>query len=86
VKNLEFSSRAEEDLAYWAKKNRKIAARIMALLEDTVEHPFSGIGKPEALKHELSGCYSRRIDKEHRLVYKVEKSAIVVLSCRYHYK
>ena len=58
----------------------------MALLEDVMEHPSTGIGKPEALKHELSGCYSRRINKEHRLVYKLEKSTIVVLSCRYHYK
>jgi toxin YoeB len=86
VKNLEFSTRAEEDMAYWVKKDRKLAQRIVRLLEEVVTHPFAGAGKPELLKHELSGCWSRRINKEHRLVYKSEGKKVVILSCRYHYE
>ncbi|MBU2946607.1 Txe/YoeB family addiction module toxin [Zobellia uliginosa] len=77
---------AEKDLKYWKEtSNRAIQKRITKLLESVVATPFSGIGKPEALKHNLSGCYSRRINIEHRLVYKVEKDKIVVISLRFHY-
>ena len=85
VKNLEFDSAAFEDLAWWIEKDRKKALRIMELIMDVQRDPYKGLGKPEPLKHELTGCWSRRIDKEHRLVYQVQKEKIRVLACRYHY-
>ena len=83
--NLEFDSLAFQDLAWWVKKNRKQALQIMKLIEAIQRQPFEGIGKPEPLKHELSGCWSRRIDKEHRLVYQVFDDKIRIVACRYHY-
>ena len=83
---LEFDKNALEDLCYWVKTDRKQALRILRLILDILQHPFQGIGKLEALKHDLSGCWSRRIDKEHRLTYKVEDDSIVILSCRFHYR
>ena len=85
AKNLEFDPAAFEDLAWWIKNDRKMALRILKLIKDIQRHPFTGIGKPEALKHELSGCWSRRIDKDHRLVYQVKEKKIRILACRYHY-
>lgn len=77
---------AEKDLDYWKGTNNKaIQKRITKLLEFIVQTPISGIGKPEVLKHNLSGCYSRRINIEHRLVYKVEKDKIIIISLRFHY-
>ena len=85
VKNLEFDPAAFEDLAWWIQHDRKKALRITNLLKEIQRTPFKGIGKPEALKHELAGCWSRRIDREHRLVYEVKEDKIRVLACRYHY-
>lgn len=85
MKSLEFDPAAFEDLAWWVKQDRKRALRIIKLIEDIQRDPFQGIGKPEPLKHELSGCWSRRIDQEHRLVYQVLDSKIRILACRYHY-
>ena len=85
MKNLEFDSSAFEDLAWWIKQDRKKALRIIKLLKEVQRTPFEGTGKPEALKHELAGCWSRRIDQEHRLVYEVKEDKIRVLACRYHY-
>jgi len=85
VKNLEFDPAAFEDLAWWIQHDRKKAQRITKLLKEIQRTPFKGIGKPEALKHELAGCWSRRIDREHRLVYEVKEDKIRVLACRYHY-
>ena len=85
MRNLEFDPLAFEDLAWWVEKDRKKALRIIKLVQEVQKEPFQGIGKPEPLKHELSGCWSRRIDGEHRLVYQVEETKIRVLSCRYHY-
>ncbi|MBI5414335.1 Txe/YoeB family addiction module toxin [Candidatus Peregrinibacteria bacterium] len=82
---LEFDQNAFEDLNYFMKHDRKKALKIMELLEDTLRHPFVGVGKPEPLKYEFAGCWSRRIDQEHRLVYSVVKNTIIVLACRYHY-
>ena len=76
---------ALEDLRHWIEENRRKALGIIQLIEQTLRQPFSGAGKPEALRHALAGCWSRRIDREHRLVYKVERDALVVLACRYHY-
>lgn len=80
-----YSTRAEEDAAYWKKSNSKILKRIDSLLADIQLHPYIGIGKPEPLRFEKSGYWSRRIDTEHRLVYKVANNKIYVVQCRYHY-
>jgi toxin YoeB len=85
VKSLEFDPSAFDDLAWWMETDRKKALRIVKLLKEVQRTPFEGLGKPEALKHELSGCWSRRIDDEHRLVYEVQEEKIRVLACRYHY-
>lgn len=85
MRNLEFDPSAFDDLAWWMETDRKKALRIVKLLKEVQRNPFEGTGKPEALKHELSGCWSRRIDEEHRLVYEVQEERIRVLSCRYHY-
>ena len=82
---LVFDPGALEDLRYWVQTDRKIALRILKLIDEITRDPFRGIGKPEPLKFGLAGCWSRRIDQIHRLVYKVEGRAVIVLSCRYHY-
>jgi toxin YoeB len=82
---LEFDSAAFEDLAWWIAQDRKKALRIIKLIEAIQRDPFQGLGEPEALKHDLSGCWSRRIDAEHRLVYEVTDSKIRILACRFHY-
>lgn len=82
---LVFDPKALEQLHYWTETDRRKATKILDLIEATLKSPFEGIGKPEPLKFELASCWSRRIDQEHRLVYKVEKGELVVLACRYHY-
>jgi len=82
---LEFDPAGFEDLSWWVQNDRKKALRIIRLIQETHENPFSGIGKPEPLKHELAGCWSKRIDQEHRLVYQVQEDKIRILACRYHY-
>ncbi|MBN2578385.1 MAG: Txe/YoeB family addiction module toxin [Pirellulales bacterium] len=82
---MEFDVSAVEDLKYWVQQDRKKALRILELIQETQRNPFEGRGKPEPLKHELSSCWSRRIDQEHRLVYQVTKDRIRFLACRYHY-
>jgi toxin YoeB len=74
-----------EDYIYWQNTDRKILKKINELIRDSLRTPFEGIGKPEPLKGNLSGCWSRRIDSEHRLVYKVYDDRIHILQCRYHY-
>lgn len=85
VRSLEFDPAAFEDLAWWIEKDRRKAIRIVKLIREIQRDPFSGPGKAEPLKHELSGCWSRRIDSEHRLVYEVTDVNIRILACRYHY-
>ena len=82
---MEFDPAAFEDLAWWIQQDRKKALRIVKLIKEVQRTPFEGTGKPEALKHELAGCWSRRIDEEHRLVYEVKDDKIRILACRYHY-
>jgi len=82
---LEFDSAGFEDLAWWIQNDRKKAMRLIRLIQETQSDPFGGIGKPEPLKHELAGCWSKRIDEEHRLVYQVKEDKIRILACRYHY-
>jgi toxin YoeB len=81
---LEFDA-AFEDLAWRVEQERAQALRIIRLIRETQREPFTGLGKPEPLKHELSGCWSRRISQEHRLVCQVQKDKIRILACRYHY-
>ena len=85
MRNLEFDSSGFEDLAWWVEKDRKKALKIIKLIKEIQKNPFEGIGKPEPLKHDLSGCWSRRIDREHRLVYQVSEEKIRILACRYHH-
>ncbi len=83
--NVTFTPTALDDLRYWIKTDKRQAERILALLEEVRRTPFEGAGKPEPLRFQLAGCWSRRIDREHRLVYQVEEKEIVVIACRYHY-
>ena len=85
MRSLEFDEAAFEDLAWWIKQDRSKALRIVDLIKDMQREPFKGIGKPEPLKHQLKGCWSRRIDQEHRLIYQVTEEKIRILACRYHY-
>lgn len=83
---LSFKKTAKEDLEYWKKNNPKILKRICDLLKSIKENPYSGIDKPEALKYELSGFWSRRMNKEHRILYKVEDDFIGIYGLRFHYE
>jgi toxin YoeB len=85
VRSLEFDPAAFDDLAWWVEQDRSKALRIIRLIKEVQRDPFQGVGKPEPLRHELAGCWSRRIDREHRLVYQVTESKIRILACRYHY-
>ena len=85
MRSLEFDPAALEDLAWWVGNDRKKALRLLRLIQETQTDPFGGIGKPEPLKHELAGCWSKRIDSEHRLVYEVRADKIRILACRFHY-
>lgn len=82
---LAWSNRAWNDYLYWQKTDRKKLDRINILIKETLRDPNEGIGNPEMLKHELQGFYSRRIDKEHRLVYSYTEEELVIVACRYHY-
>jgi toxin YoeB len=80
-----FSSQAWEDYLYWQRTDPEIVSRINLLLKEISRHPYVGIGKPEPLKHALKGYWSRRINSEHRVVYKKAGSQILVAQLRYHY-
>jgi toxin YoeB len=84
--NLVFSPQAWEDYQHWVQTDRKLVRRINELIKDTARSPYEGIGKPEPLKHHLSGFGSRRITDEHRLVYAVEQNQILIVQARYHYE
>lgn len=83
--NLVFSERAWEDYLYWQKTDKKMVQRINALIKEIVRSPYDGIGKPEPLKHALSGYWSRRINEEHRIVYKAADGSLLIAQLRYHY-
>jgi toxin YoeB len=85
MKNILFEKAAFEDIAFWIKTDVRMMKKIIQLLENIQQTPFEGLGKPEALKHQLQGNWSRRIDAEHRLVYRIEDAAVIVVSCRFHY-
>lgn len=80
-----FADQGWDDFTYWVSHDRKIAKRIVRLLNDIERQPFEGLGKPEPLKHDLSGFWSRRITDEHRLVYAVEGDQLLIAQARYHY-
>ena len=83
--NLIFSDKAWEEYMYWQQTDKQILKKINQLIRDIKREPFDGIGKPEPLKYELSGFWSRRISDEHRLVYEVSDNYIAIVSCRFHY-
>ncbi len=80
-----FSSRAWEDYEYWIKHDKKKVDRINKLIKDALRNPFEGLGKPEPLKLNLQGLWSRRIDEEHRLIYEYNEDNLSIISCRHHY-
>ncbi len=82
---LIFSENAWEDYLYWQKTDKKLLNRINKLIKETKRQPFEGLGKPEPLKHGLAGYWSRRINDEHRMVYKVTDDALLLAQLRYHY-
>lgn len=82
---LTWATPAWEDYLYWQGRDKKTLKRINTLIKDIQRQPFDGLGDPEPLRHQWSGYWSRRIDREHRLVYKVTDSAVVIVQCRYHY-
>jgi toxin YoeB len=82
---LIFAEQAWEDYLYWQKSDKKLLKRINALIKEIQRDPFEGIGKPEPLKHALSGYWSRRINDEHRIVYKVKDDSLLIAQLRYHY-
>lgn len=82
---LSFASEAWEDYVEWQRIDPKIAKRVNTILSDMMRSPFEGIAKPEPLKHQLSGWWSRRIDQRHRIVYRVTEDTILVAECRDHY-
>ena len=82
---LSWTDAAWSDYVYWQTRDKKTLKRINKLIVETKRSPFEGIGKPEALKENLSGFWSRRIDVTNRLVYAVDDNALIIISCRYHY-
>lgn len=85
TRKIIFAPEALGDIKHWERHNPKIRKRIHTLITNILDLPFEGIGKPEALRHEWSGCWSRRIDREHRLVYRVTERGIEIIRCRFHY-
>ena len=85
MRRITFTAEAWDTYVYWQSQDKKTLKRINELLKSAQRTPFEGIGKPEALKENLTGFWSRRIDEGNRLVYEVSDAAIAVVSCRYHY-
>ncbi len=83
--NILFTPESWDDYLYWQKNDKKNLRRINELIKEITRDPFEGIGKPEPLKYQLQGCWSRRIDQEHRIVYEVDDEIIKIISCRFHY-
>ncbi len=82
---LLFHEQAWDDYLYWQQQDRKMLARLNGLIKECTRTPFDGTGKPEPLKGQLSGWWSRRLNREHRLVYRVEEDQLLIAQCRYHY-
>jgi len=84
-KEVVFQPQFRQDLRWWVENDRKVALRILELIDAVLKDPFQGVGKPEPLKFQLAGAWARRITQEHRLVYKVSGTRIDFLQARYHY-
>lgn len=82
---LSWTDLAWEEYLYWQQNDKSMLKKINTLIKDIKRTPFSGLGKPEALRFDLSGKWSRRINEEHRLVYEVNNIALIIFQCRYHY-
>lgn len=83
--NILFTDDAWEDYLYWQQTDKQILKKINQLIKEIQRTPFIGTGKPEPLKHQLQGCWSRRINGEHRLVYEVQGELLKIIGCRFHY-
>jgi len=83
--NLTFWEKAWDQYLFWQEPDKATARKLNALIEECLRHPFEGTGKPEPLKGDLSGFWSRRIDREHRLVYRATATTLEIVACRYHY-
>ena len=86
MRKLAWGNKAWQDYLYWQSQKKKTLKRINRLIENSLNDPFGGIGKPEPLKEDLSGFWSRRIDETNRLVYAVDDDCLTIISCRYHYE
>jgi len=86
MKRIIFEGKAFDDFTTWATQDKKLYAKIIRLIKDIQRSPFTGLGKPEPLRHELKGYWSRRINDEHRLVYKVTDEEVFIIACKYHYE
>ncbi len=86
MRRVVFLPKAFESFTSWATEDKQLYRKIIALIKDIQHTPFSGLGKPEPLRHELQGYWSRRINDEHRLVYKVTDDDIIIAACKYHYE
>ena len=84
IERLAWTAAAWEDTVHWQSQDRRQLRRINQLIRDCLRDPFDGIGKPEPLRENLAGCWSRRIDEEHRLVYRLDDGLLVILACRVH--
>ena len=82
---IKFTKNAAEDIEFWKKKDSKVFNRARTIIKDIARDPYNGIGKPEPLKYNLSGKWSRRLTKEHRIVYEVNGGSIIIYQCRFHY-
>ena len=82
---ITFTEQAWNDYLYWQKNDKRLLRRVNELIKATQRDPFDGVGKPEPLKHQLQGLWSRRINEEHRLVYEVRNDELRIIACRYHY-
>ena len=85
MRNIVFDQKAFGQFNQWATENKKLYKKIVELIDDILRDPFSGVGKPEPLKYTLKGYWSRRINDEHRLVYQVTDTEIIIISCKFHY-
>lgn len=85
MRKLIIDSNAADDLFFWAKNDAKTLAKIFSLIENILRNPFEGLGKPEPLKNDLKGYWSRRINDSDRLVYKITEEHLIIISCRFHY-
>jgi toxin YoeB len=86
MRNIVFEPQAFQDFNNWGREDKKVYGKIVGLIDDILRNPFDGIGKPEPLKYELKGCWSRRITDEHRLVYRINENAVIIISCKFHYE